>query len=135
MYPGLSLQENYQALATGKFFSLDKGLLMGVSDFDIRISDFSTPNPVWFRDAGAGFKGSITPCKFTKRLAMKEEEIKNTLTHCKTVAIVGISPKPDRPSYIVAAYLQSKGYRIIPVRPDGFRGEGLSSPHGDSKGD
>ena len=35
------------------------------------------------------------------------------------MAIVGISPKPDRPSYIVAAYLQSKGYRIIPVRPDG----------------
>jgi uncharacterized protein len=32
---------------------------------------------------------------------------------------VGISPKPDRPSYLVAAYLQSKQYRIIPVRPDG----------------
>jgi predicted CoA-binding protein len=50
---------------------------------------------------------------------MKEEEIKNTLSRCKTVANVGISPKPDRPSYAVAAYLQSKGYRIIPVRPDG----------------
>ena len=50
---------------------------------------------------------------------MKEEEIKNTLIRSKTVAIVGISPKPDRPSYIVAAYLKSKGYRIIPVRPDG----------------
>ena len=50
---------------------------------------------------------------------MKEEEIKDTLSRFKTVAIVGISPKPDRPSYVVAAYLQSKGYRIIPVRPDG----------------
>ncbi len=50
---------------------------------------------------------------------MKEEEIRNTLSSCKTVAVVGISPKPDRPSYLVAAYLQSKGYRIIPVRPDG----------------
>jgi uncharacterized protein len=50
---------------------------------------------------------------------MKENEIKNTLSSCKTVAVVGISPKPDRPSYLVAAYLQSKGYRIIPVRPDG----------------
>ncbi len=50
---------------------------------------------------------------------MKEEEVKSTLSSSKTVAIVGISPKPDRPSYIVAAYLQSKGYRIIPVRPDG----------------
>jgi len=50
---------------------------------------------------------------------MKEEEIRNTLSSCKTVAVVGVSPKPDRPSYLVAAYLQSKGYRIIPVRPDG----------------
>ncbi len=35
------------------------------------------------------------------------------------MAVVGISPKEDRPSFRVAAYLQSKGYRIIPVRPDG----------------
>jgi uncharacterized protein len=54
-----------------------------------------------------------------KGLVMKEEEIKSVLSNSKTVAIVGISPKPDRPSYVVAAYLQSKGYRIIPVRPDG----------------
>ena len=50
---------------------------------------------------------------------MKDEEIKTILSTHKTVAVVGISPKPDRPSYIVATYLQSKGYRIIPVRPDG----------------
>ena len=50
---------------------------------------------------------------------MKEEEIKEILSHAKTVAVVGISPKEDRPSYIVASYLKSKGYRIIPVRPDG----------------
>ena len=50
---------------------------------------------------------------------MKDEEIKDVLQKCKTVAVVGISPKEDRPSYGVAAYLKSKGYRIIPVRPDG----------------
>ena len=50
---------------------------------------------------------------------MKDEELKEILTHYKTVAVVGISPKEDRPSYRVASYLQSKGYRIIPVRPDG----------------
>ena len=50
---------------------------------------------------------------------MKEEEIKEILGKCKNVAVVGISPKEDRPSYGVASYLQSKGYRIIPVRPDG----------------
>jgi len=50
---------------------------------------------------------------------MKEEEIREILAQCKNVAVVGISPKEDRPSYGVASYLQSKGYRIIPVRPDG----------------
>jgi len=48
-----------------------------------------------------------------------EEEIKKILSSSKTVAVIGISPKEDRPSYIVASYLKSKGYRIIPVRPDG----------------
>jgi predicted CoA-binding protein len=50
---------------------------------------------------------------------MRDEEIKHTLRNVETVAVVGISPKEDRPSYIVASYLKSKGYRIIPVRPDG----------------
>lgn len=50
---------------------------------------------------------------------MKGEEIKKILSDFKIVAVVGISPKEDRPSYIVAAYLRSRGYRIIPVRPDG----------------
>jgi hypothetical protein len=50
---------------------------------------------------------------------VSEEEIKKILSDSKSVAVVGISPKEDRPSYIVASYLKSKGYRIIPVRPDG----------------
>ncbi len=50
---------------------------------------------------------------------MKDEEMKEVLRGSKTVAVIGISPKEDRPSYGVASYLKSKGYRIIPVRPDG----------------
>ena len=50
---------------------------------------------------------------------MAEKDIEKILSESKTVAVVGISPKEDRASYIVAAYLKSKGYRIIPVRPDG----------------
>jgi predicted CoA-binding protein len=50
---------------------------------------------------------------------MKDEEIKSMLGRCRTIAVVGISPKEDRPSYTVASYLKSKGYTIIPVRPDG----------------
>ncbi|RJR48130.1 MAG: CoA-binding protein [Deltaproteobacteria bacterium] len=35
----------------------------------------------------------------------------------KVVAVVGLSPKPERPSYRVAEYLKQHGYRIIPVNP------------------
>lgn len=48
---------------------------------------------------------------------MKDEEVKDILNQCKTIAVVGISPKEDRPSYIVASYLKKKGYQIIPIRP------------------
>jgi len=47
------------------------------------------------------------------------DEIKALLLKIRTIAIVGLSKDPDRPSYSVAMYLQSNGYRIIPVRPDG----------------
>ncbi len=50
---------------------------------------------------------------------MIEDDVGKILANFKTVAVVGISPNEDRPSYIVASYLKSKGYRIIPVRPDG----------------
>ncbi len=39
------------------------------------------------------------------------------LRESKTIAVVGLSPKPDRPSYGVAAYPKTQGYRIIPVNP------------------
>jgi len=48
-----------------------------------------------------------------------DQDLKDILSRYKTIAVVGISPKEDRPSYRVAAYLQSKGFRVIPVRPDG----------------
>ena len=35
----------------------------------------------------------------------------------KTIAVVGLSPRPDRPSYQVAEYLKDAGYRIVPVNP------------------
>ena len=39
------------------------------------------------------------------------------LANASTIAVVGISPRPERPSYYVARYLQQRGYRIIPVNP------------------
>lgn len=45
------------------------------------------------------------------------DDIRNLLRQVKTIAVVGYSPKPERPSHRVAAALQARGYRIIPVRP------------------
>ncbi len=39
------------------------------------------------------------------------------LKDVKTIAVVGLSPKPARPSHRIARALQQRGYRIIPVRP------------------
>lgn len=46
------------------------------------------------------------------------EELRQILAATKTIAVVGLSDKPHRPSYTVAAYLQQQGYRIIPVNPN-----------------
>ena len=43
--------------------------------------------------------------------------IDRILSEAKTVAVVGISDKPERPSHGVARYLQERGYRVIPVNP------------------
>lgn len=45
------------------------------------------------------------------------EEIRALLERAHTLAVVGLSPKPARPSYQVAQAMQNFGYRIIPVRP------------------
>jgi predicted CoA-binding protein len=45
------------------------------------------------------------------------EEIRALLTNVRTIAVVGLSPDPDRPSWGVAMYLRDRGYRIVPVRP------------------
>jgi len=45
------------------------------------------------------------------------EQIRALLTQVRSVAVVGLSPQPARPSFNVAKALQGFGYRIIPVRP------------------
>jgi uncharacterized protein len=46
-----------------------------------------------------------------------DREIRDILSSVKTIAVVGWSPKPDRPSHGVAAFLKRRGYRVIPVNP------------------
>ena len=44
--------------------------------------------------------------------------IDEILRDCRTIAVVGLSSNPARPSYHVAAYMKSQGYRVIPVNPN-----------------
>ncbi|MFM7654038.1 MAG: CoA-binding protein, partial [Paracoccaceae bacterium] len=46
-----------------------------------------------------------------------DAKITRILTTVRTIALVGWSPKADRPSHRVAAYLAARGYRVIPVNP------------------
>jgi len=45
------------------------------------------------------------------------DAIRELLSRIKTIAVLGLSPKPNRPSYFVAKMMQGFGFRIIPVRP------------------
>jgi predicted CoA-binding protein len=50
------------------------------------------------------------------------------LREAKTIAIVGASPDPGRPSHGVMRYLQGAGYRVLPVNPTAYPGEILGVP-------
>ncbi len=47
-----------------------------------------------------------------------DSSIEHCLSECKTIAVVGLSPKSHRDSYRVSKYMQSQGYRIVPVNPN-----------------
>ncbi len=47
----------------------------------------------------------------------RDEDIKALLEGVRTIAMIGASDRPDRPSYGVMAFLQRQGYRVIPVNP------------------
>jgi len=48
-----------------------------------------------------------------------DDELRRILREARTIAVVGLSADPEKPSHEVAAYLQAQGYRIIPVNPRG----------------
>ncbi len=47
-----------------------------------------------------------------------DDQLRSILLGARTIAVVGLSSKPDRPSHEVAAFLQERGYRIVPVNPN-----------------
>lgn len=50
-------------------------------------------------------------------LLTRDEDIAALLTSVRTIALIGASDRPDRPSYGVMKFLQDHGYRVIPVNP------------------
>jgi predicted CoA-binding protein len=50
--------------------------------------------------------------------APSDAELRSILGEARTIAVVGLSSKPDRPSNEVATFLQERGYRIVPVNPN-----------------
>lgn len=58
-----------------------------------------------------------------------DAEIRRILTETRTIALVGWSPKADRPSHGVARFLKARGYRVIPVNPGQVgQDSGLAEP-------
>ena len=47
-----------------------------------------------------------------------QPDIADILKNTKTIAVVGLSDNPLRPSHMVSSYMQAEGYRIIPVNPN-----------------
>ena len=47
-----------------------------------------------------------------------DQKKRQVLKSCNTIAVVGLSDKPEKPSHRIATYLQSAGYRIVPINPN-----------------
>lgn len=50
-------------------------------------------------------------------MTLPDGELRDLLRRVRTIAVVGLSPKPVRPSHSVSRYMQRAGYRIVPVNP------------------
>jgi len=67
------------------------------------------------RTPDAGLIAPREPMRFENPPAV---EMHALLRRVHTIAVVGLSPRPDRPSYRIARRLKDWGYRVIPVRPE-----------------
>ena len=78
------------------------------------LSDLSGQKLCFCRNAGFHRAPSL---KYSTMPTSQPDPIADLLRHSKNIAVVGLSNNPLRPSHGVAAYMQTYGYRIIPVNP------------------
>ncbi len=103
---------------TGLGLDISYNIVVNKHRGDIKV--FSQPGRTCFRislpinfDAPAG-----KPAPVVVAASSDDDQMRRILETAKTIAVVGISSRPDRPGYSVPAYLQAQGYRIIPVNPN-----------------
>ena len=60
--------------------------------------------------------------------AQIDADVASSLAAMQTIAVIGLSPKPERDSHRVTAYMQEHGYRIIPINPVAAGNEILGEP-------
>lgn len=62
-------------------------------------------------------RSNINPDSQTVIDVTQADDIAQILKNCRTVAVVGLSPKPHRDSHEIARYMQQQGWRIVPINP------------------
>lgn len=103
---------------TGLGLEISYNIIVNKHRGDLRL--FSRSGLTCFQvDLPLNFEAASTPIQTgAEGVKNSDEQLQHILRNVKTVAVVGLSSNPDRPGYTVPAYLQSKGYRIIPVNPN-----------------
>ncbi|RLT39321.1 MAG: hypothetical protein DWI57_10485 [Chloroflexi bacterium] len=102
---------------TGLGLNISYNIIVQKHHGDIKV--FSRPGrtvfQVWLPVSFDKVQGA--PPTLTGVVRPTDAQFRHIFETTKTVAVVGISERPDRPAHSVPAYLQSQGYRIIPVNP------------------
>lgn len=101
---------------TGLGLEISYNIIVNKHRGDLRL--FSRSGLTCFQaDLPVNFEAAAPVQAGAEGVMNSDEELRRILTSAQTIAVVGLSSQPERPGYTVPAYLQSVGYRIIPVNP------------------
>jgi predicted CoA-binding protein/signal transduction histidine kinase len=101
---------------TGLGLEISYNIIVNKHRGDIKV--FSQPGKTIFRVIlPVNFEAAESPPQMSSAPDLSDDQLSNILQTTKTIAVVGISTRSDRPAFTVPAYLQAAGYQIIPVNP------------------